>query len=449
MPRDDDDDAGLDWLNAQLGDDEPENESGDDSDVADDAEAEADASDDSDEPEVVDVEAAAAAPAEPTAVIDAESDSESDSEPDSESDLEPEDTGDFVWDLKPTVPTGKRPAASVTPAEPEPVFIPEPARYSAPTAPTEPAEPSEPSEPLPPSELVEPQAPAEPELSVPAEPQAPAPRVVLEPEPWWTTPVQSPLVPTADEVAAASERPPEPVEPATDAQPIVPPPPAEAPMPLDAPGGFAPFSSAGAGRTPGRPASRGAAPKVARILGWTAAGLLAVGGLIALFVLGQQLVAGQAPVDAPATSAAASATPTPTPTAEATGPQPVGVHAWDALRGGECLEPYTSPWEETFTVVECDTPHGAELVYRGVFEGEADAAFPGEDALAAQINVLCSAPGVIDLDAAEAFPDLQVQGSYPVTEEQWTGGQRDYSCFVSRSSDEPLTASVAGPGPAA
>ena len=74
-----------------------------------------------------------------------------------------------------------------------------------------------------------------------------------------------------------------------------------------------------------------------------------------------------------------------------------------------------------------------------------DAAFPGEEALAAQINVLCSAPGVIDLAAAEPFTDLQVQGSYPITDEQWTAGQRHYDCFVSRSSGEPLTASLAAP----
>jgi len=178
--------------------------------------------------------------------------------------------------------------------------------------------------------------------------------------------------------------------------------------------------------------------------------LLAIAVLIALFVLGQQLLGGQAPVAAPTTTSATpttAPTPTPTETAAATGPQPAGVHAWDSLRGGECVQPYTSPWEEEFTVVGCANPHTAELVYRGDFAGEADAPFPGEAVLAAQMNVLCSTPGVIDLAAVAAFPDVQVQGSYPVTDEQWTNGQRNYYCFVSRSSAEPLTTSVAGPGP--
>ncbi|HZK59473.1 MAG TPA: large membrane associated protein, partial [Cryobacterium sp.] len=134
----------------------------------------------------------------------------------------------------------------------------------------------------------------------------------------------------------------------------------------------------------------------------------------------------------------------PTPTAPPAGPQAAGVHAWATLRGGECLQPYTSPWAEKFTVVGCAAPHAAQLVYRGVFAGDASAAFPGETVLAAQINLLCTAPGVIDLAAARAYPDLQVQGSYPVTAEQWTSGTRHYYCFVSRSSAEPLTASIAG-----
>ncbi|MET0725486.1 MAG: large membrane associated protein, partial [Leifsonia sp.] len=62
---------------------------------------------------------------------------------------------------------------------------------------------------------------------------------------------------------------------------------------------------------------------------------------------------------------------------------------------------------------------------------------------------LCSAPGIIDMTAAGPFPDLQLQGSYPITEEQWTTTNRYYYCFVNRAGGEPITASVAGPGPAA
>ena len=167
--------------------------------------------------------------------------------------------------------------------------------------------------------------------------------------------------------------------------------------------------------------------------------------LAGLFFLGQSLVGGEA---APVAGVTSSAAPAPTETTEATGPQPVGVHPWDTLFGGECLQPYVSPWEEDFTVADCATPHAAQLVYRGSFAGDAAAAFPGEAELAGQINLLCSAPGVIDLAAAGTYPDVQVQGSYPITEEQWADGARSYYCFVSLASGGPLNASVAGPGPA-
>ncbi|MDJ0323535.1 large membrane associated protein, partial [Cryobacterium sp. PH31-AA6] len=140
--------------------------------------------------------------------------------------------------------------------------------------------------------------------------------------------------------------------------------------------------------------------------------------------------------------------PTPTAAPEPTAPQPVGVHQWDTLFGGECLQPYASPWEQEFTVADCAAPHAAQLVYRGTFPGDAAAEFPGEEALASQINLLCSATGVIDLTAAGEYPDVQVQGSYPITGEQWAASPHYYYCFVNRSTGEPLTASVAGPGPA-
>ncbi|MET1015408.1 MAG: hypothetical protein ABWX76_01235, partial [Leifsonia flava] len=194
-------------------------------------------------------------------------------------------------------------------------------------------------------------------------------------------------------------------------------------------------------------------PSVDRRLLWIAGGLVLLVVLVGLFFLGTllpKMFAG-APAPTPTVSATPTPTPTPTPTVAppVTGPAAAGEHPWDQLGGTECIDPYAGPWAETFTVVDCAAPHAAQLVYRGSFGGDATTAFPGEEALASQINLLCSAPGVIDLDAAGQFPDLQLQGSFPVTEEQWTSGQRYYYCFVSRSGGEPITASVAGPGPAA
>jgi hypothetical protein len=266
-------------------------------------------------------------------------------------------------------------------------------------------------------------------------PDAPSTRrirdeIEAEPAPWWTTPVQKPLIPTEEETRLMPAAVAPVVEPAADA-------PADASADASAGG----TGGSGTGRTP-------SPSRAMRVLIWVAAGLLALVLLIGLFFLGQQLGGASAPAPAPSSTATPTPTSTPTPTPEAVGPQGHGIHKWDALGGGECLQPYTSPWEEEFTVVDCAAPHAAQLVYRGVFAGDVTTAFPGQAALAAQINLLCSAPGVIDLNAAGGYPDLQLQGSYPVTAEQWTSGPRHYYCFVSRSSGEPLSASIAGPGPA-
>jgi hypothetical protein len=189
-----------------------------------------------------------------------------------------------------------------------------------------------------------------------------------------------------------------------------------------------------------------------KILAGVGGGLLAVLVLIALFLLGTRLpdLLGPAP-------AASTPMPTPTPTLTALpiGPVEPGDYAWDELLGGECLEPYVDAWQEEFAVVPCDEPHGGQLVARAWFPpevvdpenphvGKPDDPFPGTEALAARITILCSAPGVVDLAIAGGFADAQIQGAYPVTEEQWEDDP-SYYCFFSRSSQEPLTVSVAVP----
>lgn len=193
-----------------------------------------------------------------------------------------------------------------------------------------------------------------------------------------------------------------------------------------------------------------------RLLFWVAGGIVALLILIGLFVFGTRLpsmfTAGTPAPSATSTSKA-TATPTPTPTPKPTviakpgAPQPVGVSKWYTLAGGECIQPYTTPWAETFTIVDCGTPHAAQMVYSNLFSSDPAAPYPGAPALANQINLLCTKPGVINLQAASAFPDLQLQGTYPATPQQWTDGLRSYYCFASRSSGQPITGSVAGPGP--
>jgi len=186
--------------------------------------------------------------------------------------------------------------------------------------------------------------------------------------------------------------------------------------------------------------------RTVRILAWVAGGLVAALVLVGLFFLGTQLSGGGGQAAEPVT------TPTQTeeaPVAAPTAPQPPGVHAWNTLFGGECLDPFESAWAEEFTVVDCAAPHAAQLVYRGTLPGEEGSPFPGEAEIASQMNLLCTAPGIIDVAAVSGIEDLQVQAAFPVTEEQWADGERTYYCFANRAGGEPLTAGIAGPGPAA
>jgi len=176
---------------------------------------------------------------------------------------------------------------------------------------------------------------------------------------------------------------------------------------------------------------------------WVAGGVIALLVLTVLFVIGTKSSISPAPVPVSATKSAApkvAPSPTPTPSGQAL----AGLRLWSSLRGGECVNPYTNPFELRFTVVDCALPHSAQMVLRSTFPGAATAAYPGLDALQSQINLLCTALGVIDLAKAGAYNDIQFQASYAATTTEWMTGQRDYFCFVNRSGGEPITGSVAG-----
>ena len=128
-----------------------------------------------------------------------------------------------------------------------------------------------------------------------------------------------------------------------------------------------------------------------RTLLYIAAGLGVVLVLVLLFWVGTRIPGMGTPVAAPAPIPTSTAAATPAP--EVTTPAVAGAHPWDQLAGTECVDPYTDAWAQDFTVVDCAAPHAAQLVYRGSFGGDATTAFPGEDALEAQIDALCGAAG--------------------------------------------------------
>jgi hypothetical protein len=143
-----------------------------------------------------------------------------------------------------------------------------------------------------------------------------------------------------------------------------------------------------------------------------------------------------------------AAAPTAAPTAEPTGPtaiQPPGEYPFDQLFGGECLEPFVSPWEATFTVVDCATPHTAQLVYAGdLAVDESYPSYPGDSRIGQAAMAGCSRQGVLNMSAAEPYTDLQISAAYPPSSEAWDSGHTRYFCFASLSSGQPLTESVAG-----
>ena len=180
---------------------------------------------------------------------------------------------------------------------------------------------------------------------------------------------------------------------------------------------------------------------------WVAGGVIALLVCAVMFALGTKISAAPAPVAATKSATpkvTPSPTPTPTPTPAPSGQAAAGVRLWSALRGGECIDPYTNPFQLNYTVVDCAAPHSAQMVFRSTFPGEAAAAYPGLDALQSQINLLCTAPRVIDLATAGTYSDIQFQASFAATTEEWTKGQHDYFCFVNRSGGQPITGTVAG-----
>ncbi|MES2093235.1 MAG: hypothetical protein V4531_05415 [Actinomycetota bacterium] len=199
-------------------------------------------------------------------------------------------------------------------------------------------------------------------------------------------------------------------------------------------------ASAGTLSEPDR-AARASLSKNQKLLMWVAGGVIALLVLALLFVVGTRI----APAPAPnGVSKSVGPSPGPSPSSSPGGPASFGIRLWSDLRGGECIDTFTSPFAQKFTVVDCASPHPAQLVMRGTFPGEVTAAWPGLDALQSQANQLCTAPGVMDLTTAGAYNDIQLQPSYAAATDEWTGGQRDYFCFVTRSSGGPITGSVAG-----
>jgi hypothetical protein len=92
--------------------------------------------------------------------------------------------------------------------------------------------------------------------------------------------------------------------------------------------------------------------------------------------------------------------------------------------------------------VECSTPHDAEVVGLLTYEDGPDAAYPGQEQVAALAEDQCAA--LFEDYVGEAFgqSSLQLLTLWP-TEDSWAGGDREAVCLAFDEAG-PLTASVAG-----
>ncbi|MBT1584374.1 septum formation family protein [Curtobacterium flaccumfaciens] len=177
--------------------------------------------------------------------------------------------------------------------------------------------------------------------------------------------------------------------------------------------------------------------------------------LLSKWILGNNIADQAVPTKSPA-AASAPATPSAAPSASAsqsseaaapaatlrfaTTPALPGEHPWTDLAGGECLSPFTNAWSQTFTVVDCAAPHIGQLTARLAVQGDT---YPGAEALATQAADQCQSDVALNASAAAAVGDVQVQGSYAPDQATWDQGDRFISCFVTRSSGQPLTGSLA------
>lgn len=172
---------------------------------------------------------------------------------------------------------------------------------------------------------------------------------------------------------------------------------------------------------------------------------LATVGVAALGVPTGHADSATAPADAPAIPRGEprptplGLPPRPTPTFVATVPsQPI-----DTVPPGSCLQLYPSKEAAAYPVIDCASPHLAQLLTKGVLPQPAGSPFPGTAALDAQVTDLCEAPGLLDWHWVAVWgEDVMVDLRYPETAERWEAGDRSYYCFVYTFSRHELTGSA-------
>ena len=148
------------------------------------------------------------------------------------------------------------------------------------------------------------------------------------------------------------------------------------------------------------------------------------------------------PVTIPFTPSVPTATTLPTISVS---PRSAGTWSWDELNGGECIEPYTDANQDSYTVVDCDTPHSAQLVRVGDLRKDASIPiYPGDSAIGPVATGECFSSGIIKAAAYATYPSLITDVHYPTSQTQWNKGDTFYYCFAHTFPIANITGSVAG-----
>ena len=126
-------------------------------------------------------------------------------------------------------------------------------------------------------------------------------------------------------------------------------------------------------------------------------------------------------------------------------PRSAGVWSWDELNGGECIDDYVDGNQDSYTVVDCDTAHDAQLVRVGDIRKDAGVPiYPGDSAIGPVAMGECYASGIIKASAYGTYPSLSTDVRYPTSQTQWNKGDTFYYCFAHTNPIAPITGSVAG-----
>jgi len=195
------------------------------------------------------------------------------------------------------------------------------------------------------------------------------------------------------------------------------------------------------------------------IAGIVGAGCLAVLGLVGAFALAPSNPAATSPSSASASPS--SAPPSPSPTAPAPS-QEVRLVAESALATGDCLltpDRYASnasveanfwgnrlgPWPESWGVVHCDQPHGAEVFFVGDVWGP-EATFPGDAAAQSRWDTHCAAEFERYVGEVPDRSVLDMSGWTGYGADGWAQGLRDIACIAWDRGGADLEGRIRGTG---